>query len=83
MAMTLEQFDKFLREDIVKWAKVVKLSAPKWTDDEEDGCVSLLQSSRVFCRCRGSAGLSRKELLYCRPSAGASPISRRATSSWC
>ncbi len=29
MAMTLEQFDKFLREDIVKWAKVVKLSGAK------------------------------------------------------
>ena len=29
MAMTLEQFDRFLREDIVKWAKVVKLSGAK------------------------------------------------------
>jgi tripartite-type tricarboxylate transporter receptor subunit TctC len=29
MAMTVEQFDKFLREDIVKWAKVVKLSGAK------------------------------------------------------
>jgi tripartite-type tricarboxylate transporter receptor subunit TctC len=29
LAMTLEQFDKFLREDIVKWAKVVKLSGAK------------------------------------------------------
>src|SRR6266852_4796439 len=29
MAMTLEQFDKCLREDIVKWAKVVKLSGAK------------------------------------------------------
>jgi len=30
MAMTLEQFDKFLREDIVKWAKVVKESGAKF-----------------------------------------------------
>ncbi len=29
MGMTLEQFDRFLREDIVKWAKVVKLSGAK------------------------------------------------------
>src|SRR5205809_5755094 len=29
MAMTLEQFDRFLREDIVKWANVVKLSGAK------------------------------------------------------
>ena len=29
MGMTLEQFDKFLREDIVKWAKVVKVSGAK------------------------------------------------------
>src|SRR2546430_6612186 len=29
MAMTLEQFDKFLREDIVKWAKVVQMSGAK------------------------------------------------------
>jgi tripartite-type tricarboxylate transporter receptor subunit TctC len=29
MAMTVDQFDKFLREDIVKWAKVVKLSGAK------------------------------------------------------
>jgi len=27
--MALEQFDSFLREDIVKWAKVVKLSGAK------------------------------------------------------
>jgi len=29
MGMTPEQFDRFLREDIVKWAKVVKLSGAK------------------------------------------------------
>ena len=29
MAMTLEQFDRFLREDIVKWAKVVQISGAK------------------------------------------------------
>ncbi len=29
MGMTLEQFDKFLREEIVKWAKVVKISGAK------------------------------------------------------
>jgi tripartite-type tricarboxylate transporter receptor subunit TctC len=29
MGMTIDQFDKFLREDIVKWAKVVKLSGAK------------------------------------------------------
>ncbi len=29
MGMTLEQFDEFLREDIVKWAKVVKVSGAK------------------------------------------------------
>src|SRR5205809_4458551 len=29
MAMTLELFDRFLREDIVKWANVVKLSGAK------------------------------------------------------
>ena len=29
MGMAIEQFDKFLREDIVKWAKVVKLSGAK------------------------------------------------------
>jgi len=29
MGMTLDQFDRFLREDIVKWAKVVKLSGAK------------------------------------------------------
>lgn len=29
MGMTLDQFEKFLREDIVKWAKVVKLSGAK------------------------------------------------------
>jgi tripartite-type tricarboxylate transporter receptor subunit TctC len=29
MGMTVEQFDKFLREDIAKWSKVVKLSGAK------------------------------------------------------
>jgi tripartite-type tricarboxylate transporter receptor subunit TctC len=29
MSMTLEQFDKFLRDEIVKWAKVVKISGAK------------------------------------------------------
>ena len=29
MPMTLEQFDRFLREEIVKWAKVVKVSGAK------------------------------------------------------
>ena len=29
MGMTLEQFDKFMREDIAKWAKIVKLSGAK------------------------------------------------------
>jgi tripartite-type tricarboxylate transporter receptor subunit TctC len=29
MAMTLEQFDKFLREDILKWARVVQISGAK------------------------------------------------------
>jgi tripartite-type tricarboxylate transporter receptor subunit TctC len=29
MGMSIEQFDKFLREEIVKWAKVVKLSGAK------------------------------------------------------
>jgi tripartite-type tricarboxylate transporter receptor subunit TctC len=29
MGMTVEQFDKFMREDIAKWAKVVKLSGAK------------------------------------------------------
>ncbi len=29
MGMSLEQFDRFLREDIVKWASVVKLSGAK------------------------------------------------------
>jgi len=29
MSMTLEQFDKFLRDEIVKWAKVVKVSGAK------------------------------------------------------
>jgi len=29
MGMSLEQFDKFLREEIVKWAKVVKISGAK------------------------------------------------------
>jgi tripartite-type tricarboxylate transporter receptor subunit TctC len=29
MAMTLDQFDKFLREEIVKWANVVKVSGAK------------------------------------------------------
>ena len=29
MGMTLDQFDKFLREEIVKWANVVKLSGAK------------------------------------------------------
>ncbi len=29
MAMTVEQFDKYLRDDIVKWARVVKLSGAK------------------------------------------------------
>jgi tripartite-type tricarboxylate transporter receptor subunit TctC len=29
MGMTLDQFDKFLREDIVKWEKIVKLSGAK------------------------------------------------------
>ena len=29
MGMSLEQFDKFLRDDIVKWARVVKLSGAK------------------------------------------------------
>jgi tripartite-type tricarboxylate transporter receptor subunit TctC len=29
MAMGIDQFDKFLREEIVKWAKVVKLSGAK------------------------------------------------------
>jgi hypothetical protein len=27
--MTIDQFDKFLREDIVKWEKIVKLSGAK------------------------------------------------------
>jgi hypothetical protein len=27
--MSIEQFDKFLRDEIVKWAKVVKLSGAK------------------------------------------------------
>jgi tripartite-type tricarboxylate transporter receptor subunit TctC len=29
IGMTIEQFDKFLREDIVKWEKIVKLSGAK------------------------------------------------------
>jgi tripartite-type tricarboxylate transporter receptor subunit TctC len=29
MGMSIEQFDKFLREEIVKWAKVVKMSGAK------------------------------------------------------
>src|SRR5438067_153300 len=29
MGMSIDEFDKFLREDIVKWAKVVKLSGAK------------------------------------------------------
>jgi tripartite-type tricarboxylate transporter receptor subunit TctC len=29
MGMTVEQFDKFLREDIAKWSKIVKLSGAK------------------------------------------------------
>jgi tripartite-type tricarboxylate transporter receptor subunit TctC len=29
MGMSVDQFEKFLREDIVKWAKVVKLSGAK------------------------------------------------------
>ena len=29
MSMTLDQFDKFLRDEIVKWAKVVKVSGAK------------------------------------------------------
>jgi tripartite-type tricarboxylate transporter receptor subunit TctC len=29
MGMTIEQFDRFLREDIVKWEKIVKLSGAK------------------------------------------------------
>jgi tripartite-type tricarboxylate transporter receptor subunit TctC len=29
MGMTIEQFDKFLRDEIVKWAKVVKVSGAK------------------------------------------------------
>jgi len=29
MSMTLEQFDRFLRDEIVKWAKVVKVSGAK------------------------------------------------------
>jgi len=29
MSMSVEQFDRFLREDIVKWANVVKLSGAK------------------------------------------------------
>jgi len=29
MGMTVDQFDKFMREDIVKWARVVKLSGAK------------------------------------------------------
>jgi hypothetical protein len=29
MGMTIEQFDKFLREEIVKWASVVKVSGAK------------------------------------------------------
>jgi tripartite-type tricarboxylate transporter receptor subunit TctC len=29
MGMTIEQFDRFMREDITKWAKIVKLSGAK------------------------------------------------------
>src|SRR5262245_49269678 len=29
MPMTLDQFDRFLREEIVKWAKIVKISGAK------------------------------------------------------
>jgi hypothetical protein len=29
MGMGLDQFDKFLREEIVKWARVVKVSGAK------------------------------------------------------
>jgi tripartite-type tricarboxylate transporter receptor subunit TctC len=29
MGMSIDEFDKFLRADIVKWAKVVKLSGAK------------------------------------------------------
>jgi len=80
MSMSVEQFDRFLREDIVKWANVVKLSGAK-----VDGCVSLLQSSRAFCRVqRRRRPVQKRTCFTGRPSRrGASPISRRATSSWC
>jgi hypothetical protein len=29
MGMSVDQFDKFLRDEIVKWAKVVKASGAK------------------------------------------------------
>ena len=29
MGMSIEQFDKFLRDEIVKWAKIVKISGAK------------------------------------------------------
>jgi hypothetical protein len=29
MGMSIDQFDKFLREEIVKWAKAVKASGAK------------------------------------------------------
>ena len=29
MGMSVDQFDKFLREDIAKWAKIVKVSGAK------------------------------------------------------
>jgi hypothetical protein len=29
MGMSIEQFDKFLREEIVKWGKIVKVSGAK------------------------------------------------------
>jgi hypothetical protein len=29
MGMSIDQFDRFLREEIVKWAKIVKVSGAK------------------------------------------------------
>jgi tripartite-type tricarboxylate transporter receptor subunit TctC len=29
MGMSIDQFDKFLRDEIVKWAKIVKVSGAK------------------------------------------------------
>jgi hypothetical protein len=29
MAMSIEQFDRFLRDEIVKWAEVVRVSGAK------------------------------------------------------